>query len=391
MGAAFDYLRESEREAIARGMLAGVSAHMVGDRIGANCPFHSESTPGGAFFYNPKDDVGHCFSCAETDDLIGIFCRLNGFDANSPEGFREFFQRFAPERFGDGKKREPREAMPAPAPWKARPAEDAPGPWLEKATAWVDKCAARLLETPEALHALSAWGITPETAAKCRIGWNEKDKFPKLTDWGLPAAVNAKGNPACIHLPKGLVFPVYSNDGARRLLRAKVRLAEPKDNEPKYKAVKGGATAVYGVWGKADFPAWVVVETERDGMLIWQEMRGLGIGGMAVGTAKVAPDTDADAILRGAYCIVNALDNDDPGARASWNFDPSGTAFAWNSAYPQAIRLPVPCSLGKDAGDLPKSGVGVRGWLEACLPPHVLRLCAAYARKARAAVNEEEI
>lgn len=383
MGAALDRLGAQACERIF-GELVELTGKSAGDAIGAACPWHNERTPGG-FWYSPEKDMARCYSCGEGGDLIDVYCAVKGYQRGDSEGFCAFMATYA-----KGTVRAERQ-RPAKAvrEWTARESVPVAGSWVDGATAWVEKCAARL--RPTDLEQLAGWGITPEAAAASRIGVQPEDRFVKFTEWGLPYAENARGHERCIHLPAGLVFPVFGLDGGLR--RVKVRLAAPKPDEPKYKAIVGG-TSCYGIWGTPDLRVWVVVETERDAMMLRHIFELHGIGAMAVGSAAIPPDAEAHALLQRAECILNALDNDVAGAAASWGFDPDSGRFAWNMTYPHAIRWPVPAAYGKDPADL-VGKMSVTDWLLAGLPPHVRRVCEArfceaYARQeaARTPVDE---
>lgn len=374
MGAALEKLGEAECERIALALLQE-TGKKAGRRVGVHCPWHSERTPG-ACWYDPIKDKCTCYSCGNSGDVIDVFCQLEGLDPNAADSFRAFFQRFAPSadlargEGGSAKKRRPQSWTP---PRQHPEADNAT--WQDKATQWVDDCATRL--AAEDLGRLMQWGVNPDTAQACGIGRQERDAFIPFSTWGLPYAENANGRERHIHLPKGFVFPVFDAEGA--LLRVKVRLDEPREDEPKYKAVVGGAHC-YGIWGERDFRVWFIVETERDGMLLWQELAPYGIGAMATGSASHPPDAVSHAILSRADCIVNALDNDPAGAKASWGFDPTSTSFRWNTAYAHCLRWMVPSALGKDAADL-VGKVNIVDWALQGLPAHVRRACLSAAER----------
>lgn len=372
MGAALDKLGEAACERIAHELLQ-MTGKRSGARLGAYCPWHEEKTPG-AFWYDVAKDRAVCYSCGEHGDIIDIFCHLRGLPTGASDSFKAFFAHFAShlklEKGGGGERNTKKKTQ-----WKPR--AEARGAdnelWAENAEAWVRDCASRLRD--EDYARLEAWGISRDTATRRGIGRQPKDEFIPFTAWGLPYAENENGRERHIHLPRGLVFPVYDIMW-RNLLRVKVRLDAPRDNDPRYKAVTGGDRSCYAIFGALDSLVWFVTETERDAMLLAQELESYGIGGMATGSASMPPDATAHALLSGAALIVNALDNDAAGAAASWGFDPTSSSFRWNTAYPHCLRWLVPSSLGKDVGDLPGK-LPVADWALAALPPHVLRRCLA--------------
>lgn len=410
MGAALNFLTAGERERIARQLLTGCKA-FSDRRIEAHCPWHTETTPGGAFYYDTEKDSGICYSCQNHGDLIDIFCAVRGYADGSAEGFKAFFSEYAPERLERArqscKPRKPAVAAAAKLPglvlaaeheddetaWEPQPVISPDRVWQEKALAFVEACAAELQARPAELHRLQAkWGITAEMAAYCRIGFNGREAFRPQKVWGLPDEKNQNGRDRCIHFPVGFVFPVFRPDGAPETVtpadvqRVKIRVDTPGENEPRYKAVKGGSPNAYAVYGAHDALAFVIVETERDAAYLWQQLWPYGIGTMGVGTARLAPDAEAHALLLKAAVVLNALDNDIPGARASWRMTPS-QRFSWNQTYAHCIRWPVPRSLGKDAGDLAGQDVVTAWqWISAALPMPLVRQMERRAEKALAAL-----
>ena len=186
MGIAEEWFTASERSDIARQLLPG--AEEKGGKLWAPCPFHVEKSAGGAFNYNPDKDLAFCFSCQASEDLVGLFCAVSGFPQNNPDGFRAFKDRFAPGRELRHVGHAPAPAgLAAPRAWAAH-AEDLPDAlWSEKADAFVRKSAERLQALPPILAQLAAWGIDADTAGKCKLGWNDRDRYPKRTSWGFPS------------------------------------------------------------------------------------------------------------------------------------------------------------------------------------------------------------
>ncbi|GKT30759.1 hypothetical protein ADUPG1_001683 [Aduncisulcus paluster] len=137
-------------------------------------------------------------------------------------------------------------------------------------------------------------------------------------------------------------------------LPAKVKIRLPKplpwlDEDLRYWQVPAGDVprgylAPYLIAGNHNFKIWVLVETDRDAYLVWSACRGLPVGAMAVGAAGGRPDAYAAKILRNSELILDALDNDFAGRKASWDF--------WHKEFPNSRRWPVPPRLGKDVGDV---------------------------------------
>ncbi|MDY0307597.1 MAG: hypothetical protein RBR18_14280, partial [Desulfovibrionaceae bacterium] len=182
------------------------------------------------------------------------------------------------------------------------------------------------------------------------VGWNPRDRFEAREAWGLEPELNDKGNPRRVWLPAGLVIPSRRKSG---LVAVKVRRTawKPEDRLPKYCALPG-STPGLGLGGDPGKPV-VVVESELDAVLIWQEARDLA-GALALGTATGKPDADAAAYLRAAPRILVALDFDRAGIEA-WPW--------WKEHFPKAE--PWPCPDGKDVGDMAGTPGLVRFWIEA--------------------------
>lgn len=382
MGFSTNFLSASERERIARELLSNVQPAAPGHRFTSACPFHSEKTPGGAFWYDPESDSAHCYSCDSHGDLIDIFCAVTGYDEGSSEGFRGFLKRFAPDSLGKGTRQRIHRTS-VQRRWAPRRAESSPELWQKKAAEFVSACNKALFENADALTSLAQWGITPDTAAKVGLGWNLKRRFFPYSAWGLPYATNQNGREKHIYAPEGLVVPCYqrNEEGKRTLKRIKIRCSDTDEvnkTQRRYRALDGGEPC-YGIWGLPHWKIWVVVETERDAVLLWQELHRFEIGAMGTGSATNAPDPYAHAILSVADCIVNALDNDNAGKGKSWKWD-QDCRFSW-SEYPHAVRWLVPSVIGKDVGDLPQAGINVWEWLREGLPAGILRDAERNARR----------
>jgi hypothetical protein len=362
VGKALEWLGADGCRAIADSILEGVEHR--GGEIWAHCPWHQESTPGGAFSYCPDRDVAKCMSCGQAGDLIAVYCGLNGHDPDSAEGFREFRDRFAGD--ADTTPRNVQTRL-ATREWSAKEATTAPAMWHEKAALFVAHSVERLESMPDVQAELAAWGISMDTARLCRIGWNDRDKAVPRPAWGLPEMLHEKtGKPKKIWLPKGLVLPMY-DDG--KLVKIKIRRPEARTSwgvDLRYWEVPGGENNRFHRYGRPHWSAWVIVETERDAVTVWQATRSIHVGAMGIGGAAKRPASDVVGILRQASVILVALDLDDAGVTNSWKF--------WAREFPQAIRWPVPPSMGKDVGDAVRDhGLDVAAWVREGIPSHVWR------------------
>lgn len=102
MNKAIAALRPSDREQIARELLSNPLPSLLGERVSSHCPLHSERTPGGGWFYDPVEDIGHCYSCGGSADLIGIYYAVKGLDVDDCRGFQEFSERYLTDKQTSG-------------------------------------------------------------------------------------------------------------------------------------------------------------------------------------------------------------------------------------------------------------------------------------------------
>jgi len=234
--------------------------------------------------------------------------------------------------------------------WEPRPATTPVASWQEQAARFVAECAANMTPGSEGMAYAEGRGLTPDTLARLSIGWNPQDRFEGREAWGLEPELNDKGNPRRVWLPAGLVIPSRRKSG---LVALKVRRASwtPDDTLPKYVAVAGSVPGL--ALGGGPGKSLVVVESELDAVLIWQEARDL-TGALALGTATGKPDADVTAYLRATPRILVALDFDRAGIEA-WPW--------WKEHFPKAE--PWPCPAGKDVGEMGGTPGLVRAWIEA--------------------------
>ena len=360
MGAALDWLGPEGCRSVAEYLLS--DARPQGDELWAACPWHVESTVGGSFSYNPALDKAKCLSCGESGDLIAIFAALNGLE--NEDAFRQFREQFAP-----GAQSSPRPvAAPVRRSWTPAPVTPGPELWRARATEFVRHSMERLQGNPDALAQLAAWGVSADVAAKCMIGWNDKDKSIPRPSWGLEPIHSPEGREKKLWLPCGLVFPMLAGGQAVKLKIRRDNDQMPGGRTLRYWEVPGGSI-LYHRYGRPEWRVWILVETERDAAMIWGCVRDLRIGVMALGGATKRPDADNAAILRAADLILNALDNDQAGA--------VNTAAFWEIEFPQSKRWPVPPSTGKDPGEAVGNDLDIREWILAGLPSHVRRSLTA--------------
>jgi hypothetical protein len=221
MGAAMEWFGENERRSIAEGLLSGVRE--TGGRLWAECPFHAEHSKGNSFFYDPAKDHAFCFSCRASWDLIGVFCVVSAM----PRTPRTVSASSGPASRRAGlcvqgtvSGAEPRQPDRLDAPRRG-PAAALVG---SQGREFIRKSMARLTEHPAEVERLAAWAIDADTAAKCRIGWNDKDRWALRSAWGLPKEFKPDGKEKRLWFPEGLVLPFYVDGKPARI---KIRRPHP--------------------------------------------------------------------------------------------------------------------------------------------------------------------
>lgn len=257
----------------------------------------------------------------------------------------------------------PRPPMPkAPPPFAASTPDLPTEAWMHKATDFAAWCHQQLLTSPDALRLLTWRRLTLETAIRYRLGYNPGENGADLRRarkaWGLPDIKTTSGKLKALWLPRGLVMPVFADDG--RVLHLRIR-RRPEDvaafaPDRSYQVIDGSSHATLLL--EPDAQAFIITESGLDAYLCAQEGRGL-IGAASTWNDVAKPNAAACAVLDQALRILVALDNDAPGAKASlW----------WLARFPQARRWPLPLAAGKDPGEVNTPGY-LRKWLLAGLPP----------------------
>lgn len=211
-------------------------------------------------------------------------------------------------------------------------------------------CAAQMATDAEGQSYAISRGLTQNTVQCLGIGWNPSVKWDERSDWGLEPEDNAKLNPKMVWLPAGLIIPSRREVGITAIVMRRTAWM-PEDTRPKYVAVAG---SVHGLTlGCDSTKPVVIVESEIDAVLIWQEAGDL-VGAVALGSAGNKPDTYTTAFLRTVPYIFLALDNDAAGRVACpW----------WPAHFPNTTLWPP--YQGKDVGEMIATPALVRAWIEA--------------------------
>ncbi len=228
--------------------------------------------------------------------------------------------------------------------------------WVEKATKLL-KWSQEQLWTPDGQaerKILLDKGLNEETIRRAGIGRNTgergKDIYRDRRGWGLSHEFHRDGRPKRLWIPQGIIIPLQGKEGARRL-----RIRRRTKDDPRYVIVAGSSMAPLILESVNSF--FMVVESELDAWLVFQEAGDL-CGVVAMGSASAKPDAAAHDLFIKSEKILNALDYDPAGARASWRF--------WPAVYGAKVtRWPVP--IGKDPSDAWQQGTNIRDWIEAGL------------------------
>ena len=258
--------------------------------------------------------------------------------------------------------------------WEPKAVDSPVDKWREKAENFVSYCHDALLKSPEQVRYLEGRGLSLETIAQARLGWNVESRWRPREAWGLPAVTKENGKSKKLWMPVGLVIPWFDGSGA--VIRVRVRLAEPREqNMPKYYMLPGSSSAPMFLGPERD--AFVLIESELDGLLVFQAAGDI-IGVCALGSASNRPDISMAAVLQKALCILNSLDFDQAGSKEQ-DF--------WSANFPQTARWPVP--KGKDPGEAIQAGVNLREWILSGLPPR-WRIKAGIKKEVPARKPEEK-
>jgi len=184
------------------------------------------------------------------------------------------------------------------------------------------------------------------------LGWNMVDSWNDRECWGLPMEIKENGQPKKLWLPKGLTIP-YCSQG--KILKVKLRRPDPDANSRYY--IMPGSSNTPMVIGQ-NKKACIIVESELDGLLIFQEAGDL-VGVIVLGSAQTKPDKAICEILEQAETILISLDGDEAGAKPAWQW--------WIKNFKQAKRWPP--IKGKDPCEMWKQGIDIRSWVEAGIGP----------------------
>jgi DNA primase len=240
----------------------------------------------------------------------------------------------------------------APGPsWQPRKTNKPGDIWQARAQGLVEEGKRQLFQPHGQGQKLLKWlretrGLLVDTVKAHHLGFQSADRWESPGDWGLEPVLKGNGLAKKIWLPKGLIIPHCL---AGHILR--IRLRRPRTvGDPRYYLVRGSDTRAM-VWGLVH-QVFVVVESELDGMLLYQEAGDLA-GVVALGNAQSRPDEESIDLFGRSKLILLALDADEAGAKEAWRW--------WTEHFPQAQRWP-PID-GKDPGEMWQMGINLRSWV----------------------------
>jgi len=229
--------------------------------------------------------------------------------------------------------------------------------WQMKAASFVNWCHADLMQRQDTLDYLKSRGFGDETIAKHQFGYcynpnsYNGDFYRFRSEWGLPDRENSKGGLAKLWLPAGIVIPYH--DIAQEVLKVKIRRVNwhADDEFPKYVEVSGSSKQFSCFGCIQESIATVLVESEFDAILLYQESHDL-CASLALGGVSKKPDLETHIHLLKSPLLLFALDFDEAGKNA----------FSyWRSAYANLRAWPAP--LAKSPGDAYLKGVDLRRWV----------------------------
>ncbi|MEM4721690.1 MAG: primase-helicase zinc-binding domain-containing protein [Candidatus Methanomethylicaceae archaeon] len=312
-----------------------------GGEYAGPCPFCGEGKD--RFRVWPQQGEGGrwwCRQCGKSGDVIQYLREIRGLsfkeacDVVGKEMSISSFHQQAPRESW-----QPRQTAPPGDRWQRR---------AQRLVREGEKC---LYHSHSLSEKLLNWlgetrGLTAETIRTHRLGFQPADAWERPEHWGLEPVLKDNGTAKKLWLPRGLVIP-YCQAGA--ILRIRFRRFGA-DGDPRYYLLKGSNTRAM-IWNPTQ-PVMVVVESELDGMLLFQEA-GDAAGVVALGNAQARPDSSAYPILNQSRLILVALDSDGAGAREAWRW--------WMKHFPQARRWP-PID-GKDIAEMWQAGINLKEWV----------------------------
>ncbi len=228
---------------------------------------------------------------------------------------------------------------------------DDEGQWFEANLDIIENASTYLSQNKKAQDRLRQdRGINPGTAELFFLGYIPKLLRYDREDFGFSLRHKDELDRP-IYIPSGFTIPILREE---ELYGVQIRRDEPYRDQ-RYFTIPGSELRPMVFRGKST-ESIIVVESYLCGILVFQETKGRYTI-VALGSASVRPDDDADSILRSAKTVLVALDSDAAGAQHAWH--------NWMGRYPNATRCPIPSRFGKDPTDAHLNGLVLEEWVNA--------------------------
>jgi DNA primase len=208
---------------------------------------------------------------------------------------------------------------------------------------------------PRARQWLHTRRLYDPTLIRHGIGYNPADQYVDRSLWGLPPKLNAKGRPAQLLIPRGIVIPWFV-DGDLWGIRIRRPVGKTKDSKAaKYYWIQGGAMTLYNMDRVRAGTPTVLVEGELDALTIMQETGG-AVAAVATGST-----------------VLVAYDSDEAGeAAATWWLDALSNARRWRPYWADANAM---AQDGVDIARWVRAGLQAAGPAEADMAEELLHEC----------------
>ena len=296
------------------------------------------------FSIYPFDNAGWyiCNQCKKTGDAIQFERDYNGLR------FKEACERVGDIEKAKGKKH-PVQKEKRSEIWKPRIIEKPVNQWAKKAVSLLFSSFKYLMSPNGLKHReyLNLRGISNDTIKKARLGYNTTPINYEYDTFGLDPETDHKGKNRTVWIPDGIIIPYFDHVGLKRI---RVRNANPFGKN-RYVLVTGGTTEYFIYPGGCNSKITVVVESELDGWLVWQEAGDI-VNVMAAGNSSTRPDQASFELLSSCPGVLCAFDFDDAGKKES----------EWWAEHFKSEYWPVP--KGKDPGEAFVLGVDIRAWIQ---------------------------
>lgn len=326
----------------------------ISGEVGGPCPFCGGKDRFTIFTRQGRDNLGRfwCRQCGKSGDAIQFLREMDGL------GFRDAKKKLGlPDTDSMS-----RNIYHAPKPQNADfipvkailPCQQ----WQERAGKLVEWACSQLEREPQIMNWLKKErGLKLETIRKARLGWIPQDYYRPREKFGLSPEIKSNGRPKRVWIPKGLVIPVFN--AGYQLMRVKFRVFGAGEARPKYIPLPQNEKNIAPlVCQDKKITDWQVVESELDGLLLYQEANQF-VNLIALGSAVFRPDAETWEKLKTARKVLISLDFDEAGNK---------NACQWweKNLKPGQFRLwPVP--EGKDPTDAYKAGWNLVEWSKAGL------------------------